>query len=1065
MPTMQNRLFFDQDDYELLRIVKKVLSRTHKHQSMSSLMIDSMHPHGIKEMAATSGLRIAYAIAQLLGSLETGKADDRLKALRSLRDEVFLSATSFYQKNTARVLMQIMKELIRCRNNKLRQLKLAHDFRLVSSGRPRLVRSELAHYHLLEMPEEWNQFTFDDRVHDANTKGRKSATHLVMDAWIKGIRNLTVIYYNFVDPEIAEELLEAGEILDVHIRVGIEMSSRFYDKYIRITWSPHGFTDNHSFLNFLREKPIEELMGEGRQVSLYQQHYVFEVLQAFNNRHRQSLARDFSLQTGELDREGFVNSVGTGQPSLLHLAKYILNALQPQIEEEVQRLRTRYGTATAEQQRDLDNRLSTLNTVTHEMLINRYLQPGCNPEIHDPNIPRENDPAIPSLLHCSPPELLDRLTALHSGSHFTLSLSNLTIQDSLELLYDCKGNITHIESYNLKDASHGMSAGTSASAGGVSGEAVAIAHPERTYGLINTLQKALNEDNVISLKRTIRDIVWDFEGARVHLERRLEEGHTGEGGNPGPEMELAAMNRRKDRLLNILYDIESFHTYYKKRSLGSRIGSGSTGQSEYQYGMGLVVLDTLSPRARKEAIEEVKKNRRKCIPITARMIDHRHSRSAPREENILARLLGYLPGYHQSNRSEWRDWSLEAIELHPGREGNVVTLGGLRQATENNFKLSDKVVEERIDRPLKYMNTGLKNLLKVLVGFIPAFLTFSLTKDWWLLAYLGAFIWFGVTGLRNIIQSVLGGGGLKRSPLLQWNSFISWSRIADSLLYTGFSVPLLDFLVKSQLLDRTFGVTTSTNPILLYSAMALANGIYISTHNIFRGLPKSAAVGNFFRSILSIPLAILFNAVIATSLHSAMVPGVEEALQKWAAVISKLASDCVAAVIEGLADRQSNIRIRLADYKAKLALLFGLFARLELLFPEEDVLEMLHSPKMFMETINYEARDLEKAFIVNALDLMYFWMYQPRARRALQEIAGEMSSEEWLILYRSQLILKRYREISQIFVDGLVGKYFSRALAFYLERYEEYLAGMARISHAKGLLTKKGQNEERSRPS
>ena len=336
MPNMPSRLFFDKDDYELLRIVKKVISRTHKHQSMSSLMIDSMHPHGIKEMAATSGLRIAYAIAQLLGSLETGKADDRLKALRSLRDEVFLSATSFYQKNTARVLMQIMKELIRCRDNKLRQLKLAHDFRLVSSGRPRLVRSELAHYHLLEMPEEWNQFTFDDRVHDANTKGRKSATHLVMDAWIKGIRNLTVIYYNYVEPEIVEELLEAGEILDVHIRIGIEMSSRFHDKYVRLTWSPHGFTDNHSFLNFLREPPIKELMQEGRQVSLYQQQYVFEVLEAFNSRHRQTLENEFSLQTGELTKESFINSVGTGQPSLLHLAKYIHTLLQPQIEEEVQ---------------------------------------------------------------------------------------------------------------------------------------------------------------------------------------------------------------------------------------------------------------------------------------------------------------------------------------------------------------------------------------------------------------------------------------------------------------------------------------------------------------------------------------------------------------------------------------------------------------------------------------------------------------------------------------------------------------------------------------------------------
>jgi len=1054
---MPSRFFFDKDDYELLRIVKKVLSRTHKHQSMSSLMIDSMHPHGIKEMAATSGLRIAYAIAQLLGSLETGKADDRLKALSSLRDEVFLSATSFFQKNTARVLMQIMKELIRCRDNKLRQLKLAHDFRLVSSGKPRLVRSELAHYHLLEMPEEWNQFTFDDRVHDANTKGRKSATHLVMDAWIKGIRNLTVIYYNSVEPEIVEELLEAGEILDVHIRIGIEMSSRLHEKYVRITWSPHGFTDNHSFLNFLREPPIRDLMHEGKEVSLYQQKYVFQVLEAFNSRHRHDFASEHGLQTGELSKEDFINSVGTGQPSLLHLAKYIHTLLYPQMNEEARLLRQRYETASPQERREFDSRLHALNAISHEMLINKYLKPCRNPEITDPNVPRDNDPDVPPLLLCTPPELLDRLSALHSGSHFTLSLSNLSIQDTLELLYDCKGKLTHIEAYNLKDASHGMAAGRAAG-GGLSGEAVAIINPERTYGFINALQKALNEDNVIVLKRTIRDIIWDFEETRGQLERCLETSKESTTGNrsdrQAQEIELAAMNQRKEKLLNILYNIEIFHTYYKKRNLGSRVGSGSTGQSEYQYGMGLVVLDTLPPRARKEAMQEVRSNRRKCLPITARMIDHRHSRSTGLESTLLARMLNYIPRMRRTGSTEWRDWSLEAIELHPGSEGNVVTLGGLRHSGENTIKMDNALTEEQIGDPLKYMNTGLKNMLKVVVGFIPAFLTFSLTKDWWVLAYLGAFIWFGVTGMRNIIQSVLGGGGLKRSPLLQWNSFISWSRIADSLLYTGFSVPLLDFLVKSQLLDNTFGVTTSTNPVLLYSAMGLANGVYISTHNIFRGLPKNAAVGNFFRSILSIPLAILFNTIIASVLHSAMVQGVEEVLQKWAAVISNLASDCVAAVIEGLADRQTNIRIRLADYKAKMALLFALFARLELLFPEEDVLEILESPKIFMETINYEARDLEKAFIVTALDLMYFWMYQPRARKALQEIVKDMSTEEWLILYRSQRILKRYKEISQIFVDGLVGKYFSRALAFYLERYEEYLAGMAQISRAKGLVGK-----------
>ena len=68
------------------------------------------------------------------------------------------------------------------------------------------MRHFLNTYHLLEMPEEWNQLTLDHHVHDANTKGRKNPTHLIMDAWIKGIRYLTVIYYNYVEPAAAREL-------------------------------------------------------------------------------------------------------------------------------------------------------------------------------------------------------------------------------------------------------------------------------------------------------------------------------------------------------------------------------------------------------------------------------------------------------------------------------------------------------------------------------------------------------------------------------------------------------------------------------------------------------------------------------------------------------------------------------------------------------------------------------------------------------------------------------------------------------------------------------------------
>ncbi len=1034
-------IFFDSYDYQLLNIVKDVLEKGSRSKQLRSLLVEHMHPQGIKQMAAPRGLRIAYAIASLLGTFEVGRARDRIRALRVVRDEVSLSSTSFYQKNTARVLLQIMKDLLRVKDNELLQLKLAHDFRMVSTGNPRLVRAELAQYHLLEMPEEWNQYAFDDRVHDANTKGRKSPTHLVMDAWIKGIRYLTVVYYNYVNPDVIEELIEASTILDVHVQVGIEMACRFRDKYVRFTWEPHGFNGNRAFLNFLKEEPVIQLMEEGRLVSNYQQKYVFEMFDVFNARHRDTLNQDLQLSLEPLQSNAFLRFIGTGQPSLLHLGRFIQNALVDHIQKAIHDLHQNRTQATVK----LDQqRLAQLQGIDVETIIAQFLLPSRNPEVHDPSHPQES-PDLPKLLRLDLNTLLSRLLSLHSSSKFTLNLSNLSIQDTLELLYLCEGMISHVEAYNLKNAAHGITSGIAVHKGRYEGEAVDLISPEQHYALISELQQALNEDNVISLKRVIRAIIWDHEEQRLRHQNYLEK-LPADKQTQEELLQNEKMQERKLQLMDILYHLENFHNYYRKRTLGSRIGSGSTGQAEHQHGMGMVVLETLPARAKKAAREGIIQKKRSLIPVTGLLTKNSHSRCRDGLATAGKRSFwGRLPFLNKTECRRWNDWDLDSFLVHPPVNGNIATLGGLGRSGDNGKLFVDRRAKERLGRPWKYLNTNLKNSLKVLLGFVPAFLTFSLTKDWWLLAYFGAFIWFGITGARNIIQSVLGGGGLRRSPLLPWNSLVSWSRIADSLLYTGFSVPLLDYLVKTLLLDRAFGITTATNPVLLYSVMGLANGIYISTHNTFRGLPRSAAVGNFFRSILAIPLAILLNSAIAMILQLTGIPDVSGALQKWAAIISKFASDCVAAVIEGLADRQTNIRLRLAAYRTKISQLFAVFSRLDLQFPEEDVLEMLQSPKMMMQTLNYEAREQERFIIVNALDLMYFWMYQPRAGKALEMLLQKMTQEEWLIFYRSQLILKRHREVSQFFVDGLVGKDFSKPLSFYLDRSTQYLIDMEKL--------------------
>jgi len=996
------RLYFDRRDHQLLEIVNDVLTRDKSRKEARKLVFPYLHPHGIKEMAESRGLRIAYAVIHLLESLEAGSINDRLSALQSLHDELQSTPAGPLPRNTSRVLIEIMKELVRAHGDTAHQLGLAHDFRTVAAGNPRIVRAFLRRYHLLEMPEEWNQLTFDDHVHDANTKGRKSSSHLIMDAWIKGIRRLRVIYYNFLEPMFAIELLEAARIMGITVRIGIEFSVRFHDRFAQLIWVPRGFPDSESFLCFLAEESVIAFMAEGRKVSTYQQQYVLSVLEAFNERHRRKILESHGLDLPPIDRDAFLAFVGTGQASLIHLAEFIhigiSRAMEP-IQEELRRLERDGNTDECLENR---TRLERLDLLDAEAIEREYLKPEKNPGLFNPFVPSESADE-PDLLKLSARELIHRLSGLHSAFRVTLNLSHLSTEDVLEILYDCEGQITRLEIFNLKDFYSGKSENI----------------PE-----ISRLQQDINEGKVVNLKRSILSMIQKMERA--------------------DNMNGKA---RAEILSGILHDIAGLTDMYKGTPLKARIGSDSTGRSRKVPGMGLVIRQTLPFRARRETAR-VCDGGRDTLPVQIRAfrrITHIPRKSGVPFFNALFGLLRHVPLLGLAGETRREDWVFQDQSIEFATPGNVVTLGGVRKNVPNNTSRAEACGPPKKEKtPIKYLNTGFKNVIKVLVGFVPAFLTFYLTKEWWVLAYGGAFIWFGITGLRNVLQSVLGGGGLRRSPLLRWNDYVSWTRITDSLLYTGFSVPLLDYLVKTLLLDKAFGINTTTSPMLLYAVMGLTNGLYLSSHNAFRGLPSGAVMGNFFRSILSIPIAIGLNTFIGSALGAFGVVAVNEILQKWAAVISKFASDVVAGVIEGLADRSQNIRMRWRDYREKIRQVFETYGKLELLLPDSDVRELLKSPERFREEASAEVRDFEKILIINALDLLYFWMYQPRARTVLRAILKTYSPEEREVLMLSHNVLQEKKSISLLLVEGLVGKNFSRALSFYLDREEEYRRSLAR---------------------
>ena len=96
---------------------------------------------------------MAHAVINLLGNLEEGlcRADGSWPA--SFRTQCLHSACTTFRDNTGRDL-QIMKEIVRSRQDELAQLLSAHDFRKATSGTPGWRRHFLNTYHLLEMPEE-----------------------------------------------------------------------------------------------------------------------------------------------------------------------------------------------------------------------------------------------------------------------------------------------------------------------------------------------------------------------------------------------------------------------------------------------------------------------------------------------------------------------------------------------------------------------------------------------------------------------------------------------------------------------------------------------------------------------------------------------------------------------------------------------------------------------------------------------------------------------------------------------------------------------------------------------
>ena len=298
-------------------------------------------------------------------------------------------------------------------------------------------------------------------------------------------------------------------------------------------------------------------MAEGKEVCRYQKDYVLKVLEAFNIIHGPNIRKSLEFEVPFLDPAEFLAFVGTGQPSLVHLGEFAYAKMRPPMAAQVRILRDRYPKAQHEERLKIARLVQTMNQLDSDEILAQFLSPEKNPQIPDPHTPEEG-PGVPGMLQLSPKEIIYRLSSLHLGYRITLNLSDLRVEDVLELLYDCEGMINRLEIFNLKDY-----------AAGKTDQVVEISR----------LQQAINLGNVIQLKRLIRNMIAGLASSE---------------GQKDPD--------RIKKLSSILYDIDTLRDFYKGSPLKARMGSDSTGRSPRVHGMGLVILDTL-PRRAKNAVD------------------------------------------------------------------------------------------------------------------------------------------------------------------------------------------------------------------------------------------------------------------------------------------------------------------------------------------------------------------------------------------------------------------------------------------------------------------------------
>ena len=755
------------------------------------------HPRGFIKEFKKRRTTIVETYLRITKILDSASFDQRIRALKLLSEHITYSRSIKMPLNAARVQLAIMKEVVKNRDNKRIQLELMRDFTVTSFGHPRSIRKYLNKFNIIEVPETGEELRdlkmgWDFHVHDNTSYGLKSPIQLIIDAFIKGISELTIAYNNLDHEEAVKEVLEAGKILGIKVNIALEFSAmtnenRFHYMYIL----PNFASKKEKFKKFLKHQTeafkefLQELDENEKKRVKNIKSLIFNFNENYLPKINEGYSHDSIYYLHPISLSNAVKSAGYKIYSRRQLGEYLYPQLKKVYEkralqitalmlkakkspslftlEELQNIKTRFKAIRSEYM-DLD---------PEKIRIEYFLE--------DESIIAES--AVSKI-----EEIFEQ--AKKSGGKIKL-ISPLEhgLQAAIDLIIANHKMIAVTEIYNMYDT---------------------IITKESEFVIFTEFIKLINEgkeNNVIKFLK---------ENKFVYNQKKL----------------FKAID------------------YIRHSKLLPSVGSDAAGRSTLTPGMGFILKSRL----------------------------HKYQR------NFFAKNHHKLPG--EISLLMFKMAKIPKSSLKAKDKPEILCLG--KQISGQINMLGDENIQKPIHilNAWEYLNPGIKNFIFILIGFIPAYL---------ILGPIYALLWFAITGSRNIFVDLVSGNGINPN---EWHeSDINWSNLAQSLLFTGFSVPILGF-VKTKFDVVWSGAQDGTwYEIGKFFFINIANGTYLATHNYFRGFDKQTVRANFFRSILAWPLSVVF-APIGNAL---MIPSIVQA---------KFWSDFIASIIEGSAKYKAIIKIK-----------------------------------------------------------------------------------------------------------------------------------------------------------